>query len=81
MQQDLLLIDQQITAICERIEKELPPAYEQLVSLASSVKGIGKKTATHLTLLTKGLQQFTSHRQLAPDFRRKNDANLQLFDN
>lgn len=65
LQQDLLLIDRQITAICERIEKELPPDYEQMVGLAGSVKGIGKKTATHLTFLTKGLKQFSNHRQLA----------------
>jgi transposase len=65
LKDELCLIEAQSEAVCKHIEQELPKNYEELINLASSIKGIGKKTAIHLLFFTQGLEGFDSHKQLA----------------
>jgi transposase len=65
VQDELQLIRKQIEELSQHIEQNLPTDYEQSLHLASSIKGIGKKTALHLLFFTRGLRDFSDCGQLA----------------
>lgn len=65
LEEQLELLEKQHDKLYQAIQDELPQDYEDDLKYATSIKGIGTKTATFLLLFTRGLQDFQNPKQLA----------------
>ena len=59
------LLEEQIRQLEEAWNRELPESMQQQITLAETVKGIGRKTAGMLLFFTQKLNNFASSKQLA----------------